>query len=257
MSTSSYRARKWEERRHLIGGLILMSLLFLGHYMPVMLTLVLMVIVTWMAIISFGKIHRALILSVMGFLVPFGIMALRHWNGSGSVVLGMWESAELSLEVSVLVTMVACAIAWVRKILHSKQAGFDEVIGAFNLYIWIATIYACLYTVISKINPQAFLLHDVLTKGIDIAAMRRNFNELYYFSFVTQTTLGYGDIVPVSHIARSLAISQAIIGQFYVAVVLTYILNLWIRDLGKHVDKIPESSAHGKQEHPTHSSRSE
>ena len=54
---------------------------------------------------------------------------------------------------------------------------------------------------------------------------------------MTQTTLGYGDIVPVSHIARALAVTQAIIGQFYVAVVLTYILNLWIRDLGRHVDR--------------------
>ncbi|MFZ4387402.1 MAG: potassium channel family protein, partial [Chthoniobacterales bacterium] len=61
--------------------------------------------------------------------------------------------------------------------------------------------------------------------------------ELYYFSFVTQTTLGYGDIIPIGHLARSLAISQAIIGQFYVAVVLTYILNLWIQNLGQRVDK--------------------
>ena len=63
--------------------------------------------------------------------------------------------------------------------------------------------------------------------------MRHNFNELFYFSFVTQTTVGYGDILPISHFARSLAVSQAMIGQFYVAVVLTYILNLWISDLKK------------------------
>lgn len=237
MITSPAGRRRWEERRHMIGGLILMSLLFIGHYLPVILTLIFMVIVTWMAIFSYGSIHRALIISVVSFLIPFGIMAHRHWQGKGSILLGIGESAELSLEVSVLVTMIACAIVWVRKILHSRQAGFDEVIGACNLYIWIASIYACLYTLISKINPQAFHLHDVLTKGIDIDAMKRNFNELYYFSFVTQTTLGYGDITPVSHFARSLAISQAIIGQFYVAVVLTYILNLWIRDLGRHVDK--------------------
>jgi hypothetical protein len=39
------------------------------------------------------------------------------------------------------------------------------------------------------------------------------------------------------HLARALAVSQAIIGQFYVAVVLTYILNLWIRDMGRHVEQ--------------------
>lgn len=225
----------------MVGALILLSLLFVGHYMPVTLTLFLMVAVTWMAIISFGKIHRGLLISGVSFLIPFGIQASRHWRGVGSGVMGIWESAEVSLEVSVLLSMIICAVMWVRKILRSKQAGFDEVIGACNLYIWIATIYACLYTVISKINPHAFHLQDVLSGGMDTEAMKKNFSELYYFSFVTQTTLGYGDIVPVSHFARSLAISQAIIGQFYVAVVLTYILNLWIKDLGKQVKKDPVS----------------
>jgi len=68
----------------------------------------------------------------------------------------------------------------------------------------------------------------------------KNFNDLFYFSFCTQTTLGYGDIVPVSHFARALAVTQAMIGQFYVAVVLTYILNLWIQNLGKQVIKAPD-----------------
>lgn len=219
----------------MIGAIILMSLLFLGHYMPVIVTLVLMVTVTWMAIISFGTIHRALLVSLISFLIPFGILAVRDWRGMGGRMLGIGESAELSLEVSVLLSMMICAVTWVRKILRSRQAGFDEVIGACNLYIWIATIYGCLYTLISKITPNAFHLHSALTNGISTEAMRRNFNELYYFSFVTQTTLGYGDIVPLSHFARSLAVSQAIIGQFYVAVVLTYILNLWIKDQGQRL----------------------
>ena len=237
MSTSFFRSKKFEERRHAIGALILLSLLFVGHYMPVTLTLFLMVVVTWMAIAAFGKIHRGLIISTVSFLIPFGILALRHWRAAGSRGIGVWDSIEFSLEVSVLLSMIICAVMWVKKILRSKRAGFDEVVGACNLYIWIATIYACLYTVISRINPQAFLLHEVLTKGVTPGELKQNFDNLYYFSFVTQTTLGYGDIVPVSHFARSLAVSQAIIGQFYVAVVLTYILNLWIRDLGNQMDR--------------------
>ena len=60
---------------------------------------------------------------------------------------------------------------------------------------------------------------------------------MLYYSFVTQTTLGFGDILPATHIARVLTITQAVIGQFYVAVVLTYILNLWIHDLGSRIEK--------------------
>lgn len=242
MTLKSSRQKKFEERRHMIGGSILLTLLFAGHYIPVIVTLALMVVVTWMAIIAFSGVRAVILISGVAFAIPFGLLAHRGWHGLGEIYLGPLESAEVALEISVLFSMILGAIVWVRRLLHSKRAGFDEVIGACNLYIWIATIYGCLYTVISKFNPHSFHFHAVLTSRDPTVMIRQNFNELYYFSFVTQTTLGYGDIIPVGHFARSLAISQAIIGQFYVAVVLTYILNLWIQDLGQHVDRKAEAS---------------
>ncbi|KDP86646.1 hypothetical protein CF70_006185 [Cupriavidus sp. SK-3] len=47
-----------------------------------------------------------------------------------------------------------------------------------------------------------------------------------YFSFVTLTTLGYGDITPVAHAAKSLAILEALIGQLYPAIVLARLVSL-------------------------------
>jgi len=233
------KTRKWEEERHLIGGIILLTLIFLGYSIPTLVTLLLMLIVSWMAIVSFTGFRTAVIVSGGSFLGRFLVLAFQHGKMVGGVSTGWMESLEVSLENCVLVSMIFGVVIWIRKILHSKQAGFDEVLGAINLYIWIAIIYACLYSIISRSVPDSFHLDQQLVMGTDIAQMKRNFNELFYFSFVTQTTLGYGDIVPVGHLARSLAISQAIIGQFYVAVVLTYILNLWIRDLGHQVSKTP------------------
>jgi hypothetical protein len=241
MHLTSAQRRRLDERRHVVGGLILVAILFFGHYLPGLLNLGLMLLVTWMAIIVFRSLFHAVIISLAGFAIPFAVMAARGWKTKFGVYLGPWESAELGLDFSLLCTMLYGAMIWVKALLKKRSAGFDEVLGACNLYIWIATIYACIYTIISKINVHAFQLHEVLTRGVDAADMRRNFSELYYFSFVTQTTLGYGDIIPVSHFARAFAISQAIIGQFYVAVVLTYILNLWIRDLGQQVREVESS----------------
>ena len=165
------------------------------------------------------------------------MLYLRHYRTFNGDVIDFGESLELSLVTSVFFSMTYGAFVWVRALLRRKRAGFDEVVGAFNLYIWIATIYACLYTFVSKEDVKAFHLNDQLVKGMDLQDWMKNFNDLFYFSFCTQTTLGYGDIVPVSHFARAIAVTQAMIGQFYVAVVLTYILNLWIQDLGQHVDK--------------------
>jgi len=233
VNLKSLHKKEFQERRHMIGGIILLTILFAGHYIPVTLSLLLLVVITWMALLSYSGFLATILISGLSFLIPFGILAYRNWNGIGMLHLGPAVSSELSLELSVLFSMIFGAAIWVRAILRSKKAGFDEVVGAINLYAWIATIYGCLYTVISRLNPHAFLFHDTLIQALSQDQMRHNFNELFYFSFVTQTTVGYGDILPISHFARSLAVSQAMIGQFYVAVVLTYILNLWISDLKK------------------------
>jgi hypothetical protein len=49
-----------------------------------------------------------------------------------------------------------------------------------------------------------------------------------YFSFVTMTTLGYGDVVPVRALARSVSILQAVTGQFYIAIIVARLVSLYI-----------------------------
>jgi len=248
MSRLSDRRRKLQERRHLIGGLLLVALIFGGHYIPEMLTLLVLVAVTWLTMVSIAGLRNAIAISFVGFLIPFTIFAFRHWETFQGEAVGIRSSVEISLDLTVLCSMVYAAIAWVKSILRARKAGFDEVLGACNLYMWIAVIFACFYTLISKFDHSAFHNHEILNKGMGVNTLRESFDTLFYFSFVTQTTLGYGDIVPFAHLARALAVTQAIIGQFYVAVVLTYILNLWIRDLGRHV--VPKTTRSAEEEKP-------
>jgi hypothetical protein len=72
---------------------------------------------------------------------------------------------------------------------------------------------------------------------------RLDVQQMLFYSFMTQTTLGLGDMIPVTHMARVLTVTQAIIGQFYVAVVLAYILNLWMQDLRRGVEKKSEQKS--------------
>lgn len=220
----------------MLGAFLILCLLFGGYHLPEILTLLVMVSITWLAMVSLAGLRIAIAISSTCFLIPFTIFAFRHWETFEGEAVGIRSAVEISLNLAVLCSMVYAAIAWVKSILRARRAGFAEVLGACNLYMWIATIFACFYTLISKFDHTAFRLQEALHQGNGINALRQNFDTLYYFSFVTQTTLGYGDIVPVAHVARALAVTQAIIGQFYVAVVLTYILNLWIRDLGRHVE---------------------
>lgn len=55
-----------------------------------------------------------------------------------------------------------------------------------------------------------------------------NLSDLLYFSYITLTTLGYGEIVPVTAAARSLAIIEAIIGVMYIAIIISRLVGLFI-----------------------------
>ena len=69
------------------------------------------------------------------------------------------------------------------------------------------------------------------TKNLEIySQLTANTGMFRYFSFVTLTTLGYGDILPVSPIARSLATSEALFGQLYPAVMIARLISLEILD---------------------------
>lgn len=238
MIVLSMKIRSLQERHHLVCAAIIGFLIFFSWSIPSVVTLSLMLFVSWWAILALGSEHRlAIMLSGGSLLGAFCILLHSGHRIFSNEEITPLQCLEIALQVCVMVTMVFSSIVWIRHILHSKKSGIGEVLGAVNLYAWIAIIYACLYTILSRVDPAAFHLDDQLARVHGGIAVKHTFVDLFYFSFVTQTTLGYGDIVPLSHMARSLVISQAIIGQFYVAVVLTFILNLWIRDLGRQMDQ--------------------
>jgi hypothetical protein len=150
-----------------------------------------------------------------------------------------------------LSTLIFGTISWIRRLLNAQTAKLDKVLEACNLYIWIGGTFAFLYTIVERINPHAFRHTQFMPTGSappSVHEWRNDVQQMLYYSFEAQTTLGFEDIVPVSHLARVLTITQSVIGQFYVAVVLAYILSLWIHDLGNNLDKTGSRS--GSQADP-------
>ena len=62
--------------------------------------------------------------------------------------------------------------------------------------------------------------------AIDLGGRPDNWMTSIYFSFVTLTTLGYGDIVPISPFARTLSITEALIGSFFIAILIAKLVGL-------------------------------
>ena len=90
------------------------------------------------------------------------------------------------------------------------------------LYLNIAMTFTALYRLLEDLSPGAFLRPTVLAANTSVQLIAN----LVYFSLTTLTTTGFGDIVPVHPVARSLAMLEAVIGQIYPAVVLARIVTL-------------------------------
>ncbi len=118
-----------------------------------------------------------------------------------------------------------------------KQIAFDDklsgnrIVGAVCVYLMLGVIWAILYSLLEAVVPGSFagLTENTTDGGWD--------PDWVYFSFVTLTTLGYGDILPLSFSARSLAYFEAIVGQFYLAVLVAGLVGAYLSERQDHVPK--------------------
>ncbi|PHR92766.1 MAG: hypothetical protein COA78_33240 [Blastopirellula sp.] len=107
----------------------------------------------------------------------------------------------------------------------------EEIFGGISAYLLIGLIWAYLYTTVLLYDKEAihFPQHGEATIESSESIKDRAFHEvgsLLYFSYVTLTTLGYGDITPRTPIARTLAWLEAGIGQLFIAVMMARLVGL-------------------------------
>ena len=109
-----------------------------------------------------------------------------------------------------------------RFIFESKDVTKDVLFAAIVVYLFMAILWAFTYGLLELIQPGSF--NFVKAQGQD--SMRL----FLYYSFVTITTLGYGDITPMTAKANSLAVVEAVVGQIYLVVLVAWLV-------GMHVSK--------------------
>jgi hypothetical protein len=110
-----------------------------------------------------------------------------------------------------------------RNIFETKAVTRDDVLGTVCGYILAAAAWANVYNLIAIIAPDSFSVPDSLRSFYDSAGRTALFD---YFSVVTLTTMGYGDITPTRPPATAFAMLEAIFGQFYIAIVVAQLVGL-------------------------------
>lgn len=98
----------------------------------------------------------------------------------------------------------------------------ERLFAATSVYLLMGLAFAAVYQALEQIRPGSLAVAGSSAASLDLQTA-------VYFSFVTLATLGYGDVVPVSPIARSLAILEAVGAQLFVAVMIARLVSLGSR----------------------------
>ncbi len=105
-----------------------------------------------------------------------------------------------------------------RQILFTGQVNTNKVVGSVALFLLLGLMWAIAYLILLEFSPESFT-------GMEAISWGQNFSNAAYFSFVTLTTLGYGDISPLTPLAQVIVYLEAIAGVFYMAIVVSSLVS--------------------------------
>jgi voltage-gated potassium channel len=183
-----------------------------------------------------GESRQLFIMPALCIMLLMGVWSLvsaKKWLIIGGIIAVIGIAASTinffldmpGLElVNIVIMLVFClASTWIagQNLLLSGSVDVNKIIGAICIYLLLGLNWAISYLFINMAIPDSF-------HGLAATAAGSQLLELIYYSNVTMTTLGYGDLTPVKPLARTFAYLQAIVGQFYVAVLVAWLVGMYL-----------------------------
>ena len=116
--------------------------------------------------------------------------------------------------------------AW-SQVMFTGHVDHNKVVGAVCIYLLLALVWAFAYQIVEAYVPGSM-------NGLEHDLWQHNTDDLVYYSFVTITTLGYGDITPEQPITRFLAYMEAVTGVFYMAILVASLIGIRLAGADAH-----------------------
>ncbi|MCK5697213.1 MAG: two pore domain potassium channel family protein [Gammaproteobacteria bacterium] len=182
-----------------------------GQYWVIMATIITMMIGIWSVRSTDYLFHTGLGL----ILATIVISAFIHFLDQASL-----EFIHIMLLLFFLLLTLKPAI---EQTLFSGDITANNMRGSICIFLLLGLIWTMLYLLLLEFFPDSF-------SGIDAVNWKQNLPDVIYFSFVTITTLGFGDILPISSLARFFVYMESVIGIFYMAVVVSSLVGAKISD---------------------------
>lgn len=136
----------------------------------------------------------------------------------GRNVLGWQDSYKTISLIIPLVFFMLLSVEVFRQMIHERTIT-NDIVAAFDCYLLLGILGAFLFSIILLFNPDAYSNVDSSIKVFD---------KMLYFSFVTLTSIGYGDITPLTPLAEKITAFFGLIGHFYSVVVVGIIVGKYV-----------------------------
>jgi hypothetical protein len=156
-----------------------------------------------------------------GLLAVFSLLAV-------AIIAGTWYahwfpgySVSLSVHFLGVLFLALVVGAILTHVFRSTHITRETITGAICAYLLIGSMWAHVFSIVENVSPGSFADNSIEANAASgPEPMRDQADRFTYFSFVTLTTLGFGDMTPLSRPARNLTALEAIFGQLYLAVLI-------------------------------------
>jgi hypothetical protein len=146
------------------------------------------------------------------------------------LLAGLWYSLDpsktwriLTAYLALLPFLVTVGYVLLRYIFLTRRVNQDVLYAAVSLYLLLGAVFVPIYGILEIVQPRSF---------VDSAASDQPivWQQLLYYSYTTLTTVGYGDVLPVTWWARSLANLEMVVGVLYIAILIARLMSLYAQE---------------------------
>jgi hypothetical protein len=108
----------------------------------------------------------------------------------------------------------------VSRVLHHRRVSFETILGAVCIFVLVALLFAFVFLAVAAVSDNPFFAQSGPFEQSDYV----------YFSFVSITTLGFGDLSPTSGLPQALTVLEALIGQVFLVTLVARLVTLWVHE---------------------------
>ena len=114
----------------------------------------------------------------------------------------------------------------ISRVLHHKRVTYETVLGALCAYVLLGLLFAFMYLAVAELRDDPFF----------VQAGPHQQSEYLYFSFVSLTTLGFGDLSPAVGLPQALTVLEALLGQVFLVTLVARLVTLWVRQSAENAN---------------------